>query len=147
MSRLPSKADMRPYRDDVAKDLKQTSRICRHVRHDPKPELSIIALPFLHKYFLNLGEGNKVWSVWLMKISVLDGYHDTLRPLRYFSSSQGTSLRFGTTNSRMSTHAARLRDTEVLVLIAGLAPRTLRDWSAVGRHCLPHLLPLPLLPL
>ncbi|MFZ1208241.1 MAG: hypothetical protein WAN94_08875, partial [Pseudolabrys sp.] len=108
---------------------------------------SIIALPFLHKYFLNLGEGNKVWSVWLMKISVLDGYHDTLRPLRYFSSSQGTSLRFGTTNSRMSTHAARLRDTEVLVLIAGLAPRTLRDWSAVGRHCLPHLLPLPLLPL
>ena len=36
--------------------------------------LSIIALPFLHKYFLNLGEGNKVWTVWLMKISVLAAY-------------------------------------------------------------------------
>jgi hypothetical protein len=42
MSALPPKADMRPYRDDVTKDQKQTSRpFVAMSANDPKPASAI----------------------------------------------------------------------------------------------------------
>ena len=61
MSALPSKADMRPYRDDVAKDQKQTSRaFVAMSANDPKPA-SAIAQSVVSRDALNVLRQQFAW--------------------------------------------------------------------------------------